>query len=120
MKQLLILITAFSWALCVSAQEKGKVKTVEATYLYEIPSNVSYAQACQIALAKAQNAAIEEAFGSINSSNNIVVINNDNSDSKTSFHSETSNQVKGVWLGDISEPKYERVSMKVATCSRFQ
>jgi len=109
MKQLLILITAFSWALCVSAQEKGKVKTVEATYLYEIPSNVSYAQACQIALAKAQNAAIEEAFGSINSSNNIVVINNDNSDSKTSFHSETSNQVKGVWLGDISEPKYERV-----------
>ena len=31
MKHLLILITAFSWALCISAQEKGKVKTVEAT-----------------------------------------------------------------------------------------
>ena len=109
MKHLLILITIFSWALSCSAQEKGKVKTVEATYLYEIPSNISYAQACQIALAKAQNAAIEEAFGSVNSSNNIVVINNDNSESKSSFLSETSNQVRGVWLGDISEPKYERI-----------
>jgi hypothetical protein len=41
MKRLLILITIFSWALGISAQEKGKVKTVEDTYLYEIPSNVS-------------------------------------------------------------------------------
>ena len=38
MKRLLILITIFSWALGISAQEKGKVKTVEDTYLYEIPS----------------------------------------------------------------------------------
>ena len=109
MKQLLILITLFSWALSINAQEKGKVKTVEADYLYEIPSNMSYAQACQVALVKAQNAAIEEAFGSVNYNNNTVILSNDNGQSNTSLLSETSNQVRGVWLGDISEPKYERV-----------
>jgi hypothetical protein len=29
MKRLLILITTFSWALGISAQEKGKVKTLQ-------------------------------------------------------------------------------------------
>ena len=109
MKHLFILITVFSWALCINAQEKGKVKTVEADYLYEIPSNVSYAQACQIALIKAQNTAIEEAFGSINAGKNTVVIDNKDGESKTMLHSEMSNEVRGVWLGDINEPKYERI-----------
>ena len=112
MKQFLILITIFSWALCINAQEKGKVKTVEADYLYEIPSNMSYAQACQVALVKAQNAAIEEAFGSVNYNNNTVIIANDNGQSNTSLLSETSNQVRGVWLGDVNEPKYERVLLE--------
>ena len=35
MKQLLILITAFSWALCVSAQEKGKVKKKHSVQLIQ-------------------------------------------------------------------------------------
>ena len=109
MKQLRILITLFSWALSVNAQEKGKVKTVEADYLYEIPSNVSYAQACQIALVKAQNTAIEEAFGSVNNGKNIVIITNEDGESKTMLHSEVTNEVRGIWLGDITEPKYERV-----------
>lgn len=109
MKKLLILITTISWALCISAQEKGKIKTVEADYLYEIPSNVSYAQACQIALVKAQNSAIEEAFGSVNNGKNLVIIENEEGQSKTMLHSEVSNEVRGVWLGDINEPKYERI-----------
>ena len=37
MKQLLILITVFSWALGISAQEKGKVKTVEDTISMRYP-----------------------------------------------------------------------------------
>ena len=109
MKQLLILITIFSWALCASAQEKAKVKTVEDSYLYEIPSNVSYAQACQFALVKAQNAAIEKEFGTSVSQNDVVLISNENGQSSTSFHSMTSGQVRGVWLGDVAEPKFERV-----------
>lgn len=109
MKQLLILITVFSWALGISAQEKGKVKTVEDTYLYEIPSNVSYAQACQFALVKAQNAAIEKEFGTSVSQNDMVLISNENGQSSTSFHSMTSGQVRGVWLGDVAEPKFERI-----------
>ena len=109
MKQLLILITIFSWTLTTSAQEKGKVKTVEDTYLYEIPSNVSYAQACQFALVKAQNAAIEKEFGTSVSQNDMVLISNENGQSSTSFHSMTSGQVRGVWLGDVAEPKFERV-----------
>lgn len=109
MKRLLILITTFSWALGISAQEKGKVKTVEDTYLYEIPSNVSYVQACQVALVKAQNAAIEKEFGTTVTQNDVVIMNNDSGQSKTSFHSMTSGQVRGVWLGDVVEPKFERV-----------
>lgn len=109
MKQLLILITIFSWALCINAQEKGKIKTVEDSYLYEIPSNVSYAQACQFALVKAQNAAIEKEFGASISQNNVVLISNENGQSSTSFHSMTSDQVRGVWLGDVAEPKYEHI-----------
>lgn len=109
MKQLLILFTALSWALCVSAQEKGKVKTVEAAYLYEIPANLSYAQACRIALVKAQNAAIESEFGTTIGTVNVVGMTNIDGQSSTSFHSMTSDQVRGVWLGDVSEPQYERL-----------
>lgn len=109
MKQLLILITIFSWALCSSAQEKGKVKTVEASYLYEIPANLSLEQAKRIALVKAQNDAIESEFGLTVGSVNVTGVTNINGQSSTSFHSMTSDQVRGVWLGDVNEPKFERV-----------
>ena len=63
MKRWLIILTIFSWVLCISAQENSREKKVKGSYTYEIPKSMSYDQACQAALVKAQNDAIAEAFG---------------------------------------------------------
>ena len=105
--QLLILI-AFSWVLSLSAQENSREKKVKGSYTYEIPKSMSYDQACQAALVKAQNDAIAEAFGLSMLEDNSLFVSNINGKSDVSFHSTSEGTVRGVWLADESEPVYEK------------
>ena len=107
-KRCLALLTLFSWALSISAQENSRAKTAKGSYTYEIPKSMSYEQACQAALIKAQNDAIAEAFGLSMSESNDIFISNIDGKSSTSFHSTSQGSVRGVWLADETAPKYEK------------
>ena len=107
-KRCLALLTLFSWALSMSAQENSREKTAKGSYTYEIPKSMSYEQACQAALIKAQNDAIAEAFGLSMSESNDIFISNIDGKSSTSFHSTSQGSVRGVWLADETAPKYEK------------
>ena len=61
---------------------------------------MSYEQACQVVLIKAQNDAIAEAFGLSVSDENNIFISNINGKSSTDFHSATRGSVRGVWLAE--------------------
>ena len=108
MKRWLIILTIFSWVLCISAQENSREKKVKGSYTYEIPKSMSYDQACQAALVKAQNDAIAEAFGLSMIEDNSLFVSNFNGKSDVSFHSTSEGTVRGVWLADESEPVYEK------------
>lgn len=102
---LLSLYSLFADAAGVQGQEK----TVEGTFLVEIPSYLSLEQAKREALIKAQNQAIENTFGSAVSRQNTIIISNENGESESKFISINRGEVKGVWLGDKEEPKFGRV-----------
>ena len=108
MKRWLIILTVFSWVLCISAQENSREKKVKGSYTYEIPKSMSYDQACQTALVKAQNDAIAEAFGLSMMEDNNLFVSNINGQSDVSFHSTSEGKIRGVWLADESEPVYEK------------
>jgi hypothetical protein len=69
---------------------------------------MSYEQACQAALIKAQNDAIAEAFGLSVGEENTIFISNIDGKSNTSFHSATQGSVRGVWLADEKAPEFEK------------
>lgn len=94
--------------LSVKAGKEGKVVTVKSTYTLEIPKYMSYAQACREGIVKARNQAIDSAFYSVVSATNIVNITNQNEKSSVSSISINRSEVRGIWLGDLAEPYFER------------
>lgn len=108
MRCCIILLTIFSWVLTISAQENSREKTAKGSYTYEIPKSMSYEQACNAALIKAQNDAIAEAFGLSVSDENSIFTSNINGKSSVDFYSATRGSVRGVWLADKKPAKYEK------------
>ena len=108
MKRLIVLLMIFSWVQSLCAQENSREKTAKGSYTYEIPRSMSYEQACQAALIKAQNDAIAEAFGLSVGEENTIFISNIDGKSSTNFHSATLGSVRGVWLADEKAPEFEK------------
>lgn len=108
MRRWLLLLFLSSWGLTMSAQGDSREKTAKGSYTYEIPKSMSYEQACQAALIKAQNDAIAEAFGLSMTESNDIFISNIDGKSSTAFHSASHGSVRGVWLADETAPKYEK------------
>ncbi len=109
MKTYLLIVLSLYSLVAFGADNKGEEKHVKGTFLVEIPSYMSFEQAKREALIKAQNQAIENAFGSTVSSRNQIIVSNKNGHSSTNFLSISEGEVRGVWLGDKEEPKFDRV-----------
>lgn len=88
--------------VCAKAQ---KIRVVSAEYTYHVPETVTPAQAKQIAIEQARVKAIAEEFGTAVAQTSTVNISNANGKSDVSVKSIGVNDVKGVWIGDIEEPK---------------
>ena len=86
-----------------------KRQQVEGTYTFEVPSTMSFDEACQLSLIEAQHNAIENEFGTMVTQDNTVVITDNNGQANTELLSISKGQVKGVWIGDIDEPRYEKI-----------
>lgn len=109
MKIYLSILLSLCFLTASADNEKGREKTVGGTYLTEVPPYLSLEQAKREAIIKAQNQAIEEAFGSSVSSSSRTTVKNIDGRSETNFMSISEGKVRGVWLGDKEEPKFERV-----------
>lgn len=109
MKTYLLIVLFLCSLVVLGADNKGEEKHVKGTFLVEIPSYMSFEQAKREALIKAQNQAIENAFGATISSRNQIIVSNENGHSSTNFLSISEGEVRGVWLGDKEEPQFNRV-----------
>lgn len=107
--------------LFVSAQKEKKVC---AEYVYMAPGNLSLDEAKKIALDRARLKAIADEFGTLVAQNNATLVKNENGDSDIRFSSFGWSEVKGEWLGDVGEPRFEiafengMMTVKVSVCGR--
>ena len=108
----LTLLTAFFWLLPANAQKEGKIYPVSGTFTIEVPPYMSLNQARQDAIIKAQNQAIENAFGSTVSSKVTTIAYNRDGKSGISTHAINEGMVRGVWLGNTSEPEISDLIQK--------
>lgn len=93
--------------LCVSSVWAADDKAVSGEYTYYGHEGMTMAEARNMALEYARNEALREAFGTLVSqdivqSNEIV-----NDKEKMAFLSSTQSTVRGEWLGNTAEPKFE-------------
>ncbi len=105
--------------LLPSALFAQKLKTVEGSYLYRAPENVTVEQAKRTALERAQLDALATAFGTHISQQNSTLIQNGNGKSDVSFIGMSSSDVKGEWIETIGEPKFNvsyEQNMLVVSC----
>lgn len=112
-----IALFVFFFQLTAFAQ---KIKTVEASYTYHVPENVTLEQAKRTALERAQLEALATAFGTNISQQNSTRVSNMNGQSDIDFQSISSSDVKGEWIETISEPSYNiyyEQDMLVVSCS---
>lgn len=115
-KYVLALLVAFAH-LTAFAQ---KIKTVEASYTYHAPENVTLEQAKRTALERAQLEALATAFGTNISQYNSTHVSNANGNSDVDFTSISSSDVKGEWIETLGEPSYNiyyEQEMLVVSCS---
>jgi len=84
-----------------------KMKTVEGTYIYHAPENVTLEEARRIALDRAKIQALADAFGTTVSQTNATQIQNRNGKSDIDFLSIGGSEVKGEWIETIGEPVYD-------------
>jgi len=102
-KQSLILLLIMMLPSVVFAQ---KIETVEGSYTYYAPENVTLEQAKRTALDRAKIQAIAEFFGTLVSQSNTTVISNANGQTDSRFFSLGGSEVKGEWIETIGEPIY--------------
>ncbi len=99
-----IIILSFLLLCSISSLYAQKTKTVETDYTYYAEENVSPAQAKMISLARAQQKAVAEAFGTMVTRNNVTRIENNNGKSDIKMLSMGGSEAKGEWIETIGEP----------------
>lgn len=103
-RRITILLAVMAVCLTAAAQ---RVATVEAEYVYHVPSHLSDEDARRIGLDLAKKAAIADEFGTLVTQNTTVITENSANKSSTSFYSIGDNEVRGEWLETIGEPVFK-------------
>ena len=107
----------FLLSLCVYTTYAQKTKSVTATYTYYAPEDISLEEAKHIAVNRAKEDAIANAFGTIITQNNTTVVSTTNGNSENRFFSLGGSEVKGEWIETTKEPsfniKYEQGTLVV-------
>lgn len=100
-----ILLTLIMFII-VSTVYSQKVKTVETSYTYHAPENVTLEEAKRTALDRAKISAISDAFGTMVTQSNTTVVSNKNGHTDTHFYSLGGSEVKGEWIETTKDPVY--------------
>lgn len=99
-----LLVCTFMCAITAFAQN---TKTVEGSYIYHAPENVTLEQAKRTALDRAKIQALADAFGTIVSQTNSTHVENRNGQSDVDFLSIGGSEVKGEWIETIGKPVFK-------------
>lgn len=102
-----ILLFTLGLFCCLGMIQAAKTKTIKAEYTYYAPENVTLEQAKQTALQRARLQGIAEEFGTNMNQIGTTILENVNGKSNASVFQLTNSTVKGQWIRDIDEPKYE-------------
>lgn len=105
-KILSVFLSVIGLFICTESYAQ-RAKDVSAEYTYVAPANISLNDAKRIAAERARIEALAIEFGTNISQTNTTQIKNSESDSKIDFLSVGNSEVKGEWLRDTKEPKYE-------------
>lgn len=89
---------------------KGNTKKVTVEYTYNIPPNVSFDEAKETAIHRAQAQAIADEFGTYVVNSSSIMIETSNENTNTDFLSIGGSELKGEWLETTSEPICEYVT----------
>jgi hypothetical protein len=92
--------------IIVSTVYSQKVKTVETSYTYHAPENVTLEEAKRTALDRAKISAIADAFGTLVTQSNTTVVSNKNGHTDSHFYSLGGSEVKGEWIETTKDPVY--------------
>lgn len=88
----------------------GKTKKVSCDYIYHVPENMSSDEAKDIALTRAKAQAIADEFGILVTQTSTVTIDTQDDYSHTDFLSIGGSELKGEWIEDIEQPKFEFIT----------
>ena len=102
-----ILLFTLGLFCCLGMIQAAKTKTIKAEYTYYAPENVTLEQAKQTALQRARLQGIAEEFGTNMNQIGTTILENVNGKSNASVFQLTNSTVKGQWIRDIDEPKYD-------------
>ncbi|MBP5713652.1 MAG: DUF4384 domain-containing protein [Prevotella sp.] len=102
-----ILLFTLGLFCCLSTLQAAKTKTIKAEYTYYAPENVTLEQAKQTALQRARLQGLADEFGTNMNQIGTTIRENVNGESSASVFQLTNSTVKGEWIRDIDEPKYE-------------
>lgn len=86
-----------------------KIQNINGSYRYVVPENVTIETAKITAIERAKIEALADAFGTVVSQNNSMIIENVNQKSNVLFLSLGSSDVNGEWLSDTKEPTIETI-----------
>ena len=99
------LLVSSLFVVMAKAQE---MRTASGEYTLRFTSEMSRGEARALAYERAKLDAILSVFpGTINATTNSLSVSNTSTGSATNFYSISASEVKGEWLGDVLEPKYE-------------
>lgn len=90
----------------VSVHAATPVKTICGDYTYVVPENVNREEAKRIAAERARLEALAAEYGTLVSQANITYTVNSSDESRVTFQSLSSSDVRGEWLGDTDDPKF--------------
>lgn len=100
------LIVLLAICLCCGAINAQKIKRETGEYVYILPKNVSVEQGKTIALERAKEDAIANAFGQTIARENITRVDIHNGETTTDFASLGQSLTKGEWIETIGEPQF--------------
>jgi len=102
-----ILLFTLGLFCCLGTLQAAKTKTIKAEYTYYAPENVTLEQAKQTALQRARLQGLANEFGTNMNQIGTTIRENVNGESSASVFQLTNSTVKGEWIRDIDEPKYD-------------
>ena len=101
------LILVLLLALCAVGASAAKKETITGEYTYYAPENVTQEQAKETARIKAIVQGLSDRYGMLIGQDVTTVLENINGQSSANVFQQTMSSIKGEWLRDVGEPKYD-------------